>query len=78
MSQLVSIAVKRHCDHGNSYKGKHLIVMGAYSSEAQSIIIMVGHGGMLADILLERELRILHFEQATGSGLRHWVSLEHI
>ena len=28
----VSIAVKRHHDHGNSYKGKHLIAV-AYSSE---------------------------------------------
>ena len=27
----VSIAVKRHCDHSNSYKGKHLTEGTAYS-----------------------------------------------
>ena len=36
----VCIAVKRHHDHGNSYKGKHL--MEVTVSEVQSIIIMVG------------------------------------
>ena len=34
------IAVTRQRDHGNSYKGKHLIRV-AYSSEVQSIIITV-------------------------------------
>ena len=38
----VSIAVKRHHDHGYSYKGKHLIEVVAYISEVQSIIIMAG------------------------------------
>ena len=49
----VSIAVQRHQGHGNSSKGKPLIGF-AYSSEVQSIIIPVGHGGMPVDMLLER------------------------
>lgn len=38
----VSVAVKRHHDHSNSYKGKLLIGV-AYSSEVQSIINVVGN-----------------------------------
>ena len=30
--------------------------------EIQSIIIMVGHGGMQADMVLEKELRVLFFD----------------
>ena len=45
----------------------------AYSSEIQSITIMVEHGNMQAHMVLEKELRVLHLDpQATGSGLRHW------
>ena len=50
----VSIAVKRNHGHGNSYKGKHLIVVGLIVSEIQSIIIMVGHGSMQVDMVLEK------------------------
>ena len=36
-------------------------------------------GGMQADMVLEKELRVLHLDsQATDSGLRHWVWLEPI
>ena len=38
----VSIAAKRHHDHGNSHKGKHLIEAAAYSLENQTFIIMAG------------------------------------
>ena len=55
----VFIALKRYHDHGNSYKGKHLTGV-AYSSEAQHIPIMVGHSSMQADMVLERQLRVLH------------------
>ena len=37
----VSVAARRHHDHGNSYKGKHLIGV-AYSSEVSTITVMVG------------------------------------
>lgn len=35
------IAVKRHGDHGNFYKGKDLIAL-PYSLEVLSVIVMVG------------------------------------
>ena len=38
----VSIAVKRHHDHDNSYKGKHLIRVAYYNAEIQFIIIITG------------------------------------
>ena len=50
----VSIAVERHCEHSNSYKGRHLIDVAAYSSEVQSMIIMVRPGCVQADMVLER------------------------
>ena len=38
----VSIAVKGHGDHSNSYEGKHFIEVAASSSEIQSVFIMMG------------------------------------
>ena len=35
----------------------------AYSSEIQSIIIMVGHGGVLADMVLEKYLSPTSFRK---------------
>ena len=36
-----------------------------------SFIITVGHGGVQADMVLKKELRILHLDpQATGSELK--------
>ena len=47
--------------------------------EVQSIIIMVGHGSVQADMVLEKELGVLHLDQQeTGSELRHWGWLEQI
>lgn len=53
---MISIVVKRHPDHGNPYKGKHLVGLGwlTYPSEDQFIIIVVGYGGMLGDTVLEK------------------------
>lgn len=62
----------RHHDHGNSNKRKHVIVV-AYRSKIQSIAIMVERGSVQADMVLERELRVLHLAPAAGSGLKHWV-----
>ena len=37
------------------------------------------HGVIWADMILEKELRVLHLGmEATGSGLRHWAWLERI
>jgi hypothetical protein len=41
---MVSIAVKRHHDQGNSYKGQYLVGVGL---QVQSIIIMVGKHSIL-------------------------------
>ena len=57
----VSVSVKRHHDHCNSYKGKHLIGV-AYISEVESIITMVGHGSVQADMVLEKKPRVLHLD----------------
>ena len=56
------IAVKRHHDQGNSYKGKHLIGAGLYNSEGQSVIIMMWQRGrILADMVLE-DSRVQHLD----------------
>ena len=40
---------------------------------------MVQHGGMQADVVIEKELRAQHLDSlATGSGLVHWAQLAHI
>ena len=74
MAVFVSIAVKRHHVHGNSYKGKHLI--GCLKFRGSVLNILVGLGSIQADMELEKELRGLHLDmQATGSKLRHWTWL---
>ena len=64
VSVRVSIAVKRHCDHGNSYQGKSLIGWLTFP-EHQFIIIwysVVLYGGVQADVVLEKELKVLHLD----------------
>ena len=64
--------MKRHHDHNNSYKGKHLIGWLTIS-ELQSIIL-VGHGSTQVDT--EKELKFLHLDlQAKGIELSVRVSL---
>ena len=63
----VSIAVKRNHDHGNSYTGNHLIQDGLQLRG----LVHFCHGGkrigMLADKVLEKELRVLPLDpQAAG------------
>ena len=65
--------MKRHYDHSNSYKGKHLIVV-AYSFRGLVHSYLVLHDGVQADMVMENELRVLHLDpQATGSELYHWA-----
>ena len=62
----VSIALKRHHDHGNSYKGSHFIGAGL---QFRGLVHHHGrkHGDMQADMVLEKELRVLHLAlQAAG------------
>lgn len=71
----VSVAVKRRDDHGKSYKGKYLVGL-AYSSRG---LVHCHYGGkcgsVKADVVLEKEPRVLHVinrqgeESNTGAGL---------
>lgn len=54
----------RHHNHINGFKGIHLIGM-TYSSEFQSFIIVVGHGGLPTDVVLEKDLRIVYLDPKT-------------
>lgn len=64
----VSVAVQRHREHSNSHEGKQFIGV-AYSSEVPSIV-MVGRGSVRADMVLQKELRILYLDpKARGDGL---------
>ena len=51
------MAVERHRDHSNSYKGK---LNSGLVSEVASTLFMGGHGGMQEDMMLEKKLRYLH------------------
>ena len=55
------IVVKRHHDHGHSYKGKCLI--GACLQRFGPFRHGGKHGSMQADVVLERKLRVLHLDQ---------------
>jgi hypothetical protein len=68
---LISIAVKRHHGHGNSYKGKHLTgaVLQVQRFSPLSIIMersMVTC--MQTDMVLEKELRVLHGDPQAAAG----------
>ena len=65
----VYIAVKRHKDHGNSHKGKHLAGAGLQFQRFIHYGDVVKHGGIQADMVLEKELRVLHLD----SGNRKWL-----
>jgi hypothetical protein len=63
------IAVKRHHDHGNSYKNKHVI--GNYSFR---VLVHYHHGGkhgsMQADMVLEKK-RVPHLVPKVAAGDCH-------
>jgi hypothetical protein len=60
----VSIAVKRHHDQGNSYKG-HLIGAGLQVQRFSPLSPRQEHGSLQAGIV-RKELRVLHFDQKTS------------
>ena len=74
------IAVKGHHDQCNSYKGKHLIRL-AYSFRGSVHYHHGGkHGSIQADMMLEKELRVLHIDLWAAEGnnwVSHWAELEH-
>ena len=53
-----SVAVKRHHDPNNSYKGKHLIKAGLKFRGLVHYHHGRKHGSMQADTVLEKELRV--------------------
>ena len=56
----VFIAVKRHNDQGNSYKGKHLIGASLQVQRFSPLLSRKAHGIFQAGMALEKELRVLH------------------
>jgi hypothetical protein len=69
--------VKRHHDHGNSYKAKHLI---RADLQAQRFYHYGGkHGSTQVDFVLEKELRVLHLDWwAKEERVNHWACVEHL
>ena len=62
--------MKKHHDHGNSYKGKHLIGAGLQFRDLVHYHHGGKHGSMQADMVLEKELRVLHIDlQAIGEAV---------
>ena len=60
--------MKGHHDHGNSYKGKLSLGL-AYSLRGSARYHHGGkHGSMQADLVLEKELRVLHLDLQTAEG----------
>jgi hypothetical protein len=65
----VFIAVKRHHDQGNSYKGQHLIGAGLQVQGFSPLSSRWEHGSIQAGMVQE-ELRVLHFvPKANGRRL---------
>lgn len=56
----VSTAVKTHCDHSDSYKGQHLIVASLQVQRLVHYYHGRRQGCMKADMVPEKDLRVLH------------------
>jgi hypothetical protein len=74
----VTIAGKRHHDHGNSSKGKHLIGSGLQFRGLVHYCLGREHGGIRADVVLERELRVLYLIWHRAGRVSLWAWLEHL
>ena len=84
----VFIAMKRHHDQDNSYKGKHLIGAGLQVQRCSPLSSWQKHGSIQVDMVLE-ELRVLQVDlkrarrlpsagSSTGGGaLPFLTELEH-
>ena len=62
MGGLVSLSLKRHHGHSNSSKGKHLISAGLEFRSLVHCHHSGKHGGMQADMVLKKELRVVHLD----------------
>jgi hypothetical protein len=54
--------MKRHHDQDNSYKGKHSVGAGLQFQRFIHYHHGRKHGSIQADIVLEKELRVLHLD----------------
>ena len=54
--------MKRHHDQDNLYKGKHLIGAGLQFQSFSPLSSWKKHGSMQADMVLEKEPRVLHLD----------------
>jgi hypothetical protein len=74
----VSVVLKRHHDQGKSYQGKHLIWAHSFRG---SVHYHHGgkHGNVQADMVMKKELRILHLDPqaAEGDEVPHWAELKY-
>ena len=73
VSARVSIAVKKHHDHRNCYKGKYLTGAGLSFRGLVHYHLDRKHGSMQVDMELEGELRVLHLDLQTAG--RNYVPL---
>jgi hypothetical protein len=60
--------MKRHHDHSNSYKGNHLIGAGVQFQGSIHYQHDGEHGSRQADVILEKELRVLHLDPQAAEG----------
>ena len=63
----VSIAVKRHHDQGDSYKGQHLVGAGLQVQSFSPLSSRWEHGSFKESLALE-ELRVLHLDLTAARG----------
>jgi hypothetical protein len=75
----ISIAMKRHHDHGNSYKGNHLIGAGLQFRASVHYHHVGKHGSTQAYMVLKRQLKVLYLDlQAAGRDREILAWLEHL
>jgi hypothetical protein len=76
----VTIAVKRHCSHRNSYKGRYLIGAGLQFRGLVHYHHGRKHGSLQSDMVLEKELRVLHLDlqAAERERVTHCTWLAHL
>lgn len=71
-----SVAVKRHHDHSNSYKGQQLIGVGLQFRGLVHCHHCGKHSSKQADMALEK--KSLHLDlQTAGDWVPYWVQLKH-
>jgi hypothetical protein len=70
VSSRTTRAIQRNpvSDQDNSYKGKHLIGASLLFQRFSPLLSLWKHGSVQADMVLEKELRVLHLDQEEQEG----------